>query len=115
MFVVSSSFADEVRIDPSLIDNNVYVQQTEQSAIADAIYNGEIDEPAVIQVQAMAAGMGTCTRKTPRGVQCFCNIMVFRSRDHVAEGWHFDGRHSVRNGWNATYYKNTHQAYCQRD
>jgi hypothetical protein len=64
---------------------------------------------------AVGANMGTCTLSTPPGVSCFCNHKVFRSRDHVELGWHFDGRHAVRDGWSATYYKGTHTAFCHRD
>ncbi|HLG83537.1 MAG TPA: hypothetical protein VKY22_21180 [Bradyrhizobium sp.] len=115
LFAGWASFADAVRLDPAYLDDRVYTREMDEDALSEGVYSGEIDEPSLIQVQAMGANMGTCTLSTPPGVSCFCNHKVFRSRDHVELGWHFDGRHAVRDGWSATYYKGTHTAFCHRD
>lgn len=117
LLVASSSFANNVRLDPDYVDNGIYTQGLGEDAQSDAIYSDNIDAPALLEVQYMGgANMGPCTRNTASGAYCFCNHGVFRGRkSEVKEGWYFDGRHSVRIGFHVTYNKGTHTPVCLRD
>jgi hypothetical protein len=115
LFVGWSSFADAARVDPAYLNNGVYTQEADEDLTSEGVYNGEIDEPSIIQTQAVMSNAALCTRNTGVGVGCVCNHGVFRGRDNERPGWHFDGRHSIRDGWYATYLKGTHTAICYRD
>lgn len=74
LFVGSGSFVDEVRIDPAYLNDGVNDAEIDAAAARGALYNDNIDDPAVIQV--LDFGSVPCTRNLPIGVPCFCNSRI---------------------------------------
>jgi hypothetical protein len=66
------AYADQAQFDPAYLNDGVYKQETDEFAFSESIYNGEIDDPAIIQV----GGGEPCTYNTPVGGSCVCNGFV---------------------------------------
>jgi hypothetical protein len=95
LFVGSSSFADQVRIDPAYLNDGVYSQETDENAI----------------IQVFTSGGEPCTSRTPVGGACLCNGFVlsrterpYHVRVHpflfIKANWHLTnlkGRHAGGN------------------
>jgi hypothetical protein len=117
LLVGSITFADEVRIDPAYVDDGVYLETSDEASYIDGIYNGEIDDPAIIQVLE-PAGTASCTRNTPVGIYCYCNQGI--RVGHPIPGWQEEDMnrgHYVRPGWHVRNIKGMHGGgkLCIRD
>lgn len=114
LFVGLCSFAAQAQIDPAHLDDGVYKQEADEFAFSESIYNGEIDDPAIIQV--MLGGGEPCTRNTPVGIACICKGGVI-SR-HPYPGWvQVHPFLYIRANWHLTNLKGQHAGgnICYRD
>jgi hypothetical protein len=116
LFVGLCSFAAQAQIDPAYLNNGVYnEEEVTASVISEGIYEGQIDDPAVIQV-GYGGGKEACTRHTPIGVGCFCNQGILSKKN--PPGWTYV-RHLtwIRPGWHVTNSKGEHAGgdTCYKD
>jgi hypothetical protein len=110
------AYADQMQFDPAYLNDGIYNEEAVvASAISDGIYEGQIDDPAVMLVGA-PAGMGSCTRHTEVGVPCYCNGRILSRKN--PPGWTYV-RHLtwIRPGWHVTNSKGEHAGgdTCYKD
>jgi hypothetical protein len=114
LFVGLGSSAAEVRIDTPYLNDGAYDVGIDATGASNALYNENVDDPAVIQV--LDLGQVPCTRNVPIGVPCLCNARIISSHPHT--GWTmFRSFQYVRPGWHLTNLKGMHAAgnICYRD
>jgi len=114
LFVGLSAFAGQVQIDPTYLNDGVYSDEVGDAA-REGVYEGLIDDPALIQV-ASPGGMVGCSRYTPIGIPCYCTHGILR-RDNPP-GWTYVRSLTwIRPGWHVTNYKGEHGGgdVCYKD